>query len=155
MRPKGAKGEVDQPPNHKWAHLSQFWAPNPSNPELAKTTLGPKMAKIQSMDSGNHQRPPAQLQVRISLKTKLRDSKSSPQSITNFRGSFSYFSLAIPRQLPEDNSRTPTTWPYKSWVVNSHQDYSMGNSQMLSIISIIVKASITQRSLDNSIGPYR
>ncbi|MBW0573465.1 hypothetical protein O181_113180 [Austropuccinia psidii MF-1] len=37
----------------------------------------------------------------------------------------------------------------------SHQDYFKGNSQRLSIFSIIVKASSTQHSLDNSIGPYR
>ncbi|MBW0559942.1 hypothetical protein O181_099657 [Austropuccinia psidii MF-1] len=36
-----------------------------------------------------------------------------------------------------------------------HQDYSKGNSQRLSIISIIFKASSTQHSLDTSIGPYR
>ncbi|MBW0588400.1 hypothetical protein O181_128115 [Austropuccinia psidii MF-1] len=34
---------VHQPPNYKWAHLSQFWPQNPTNPELAKTTLGPKI----------------------------------------------------------------------------------------------------------------
>ncbi|MBW0506924.1 hypothetical protein O181_046639 [Austropuccinia psidii MF-1] len=121
------------------------------------------------MTSGNHQRPPAQLQARTPLsfretfpssmhpvlkdsgvvhiwyniplctifsqksngdafRTKLSDSKSSPQSITNFKGgSFSYLSLAIPWWLPEDHSRTPTTWPCRSWVVNSHQDYSKGN----------------------------
>ncbi|MBW0466414.1 hypothetical protein O181_006129 [Austropuccinia psidii MF-1] len=37
----------------------------------------------------------------------------------------------------------------------SHKDYSQVNSQRLSIISIIVKASSTQHSLDNSIDPYR
>ncbi|MBW0510136.1 hypothetical protein O181_049851 [Austropuccinia psidii MF-1] len=68
------------------------------------------------------------------FRTKLCDSKSSTQSITNFKGgSFSYFSLPIPLWLPEDHSRTPATWPCRSWVVNSHQDYSKGNSQVLRI----------------------
>ncbi|MBW0552985.1 hypothetical protein O181_092700 [Austropuccinia psidii MF-1] len=90
------------------------------------------------------------------FRTKLCDSKSSPQSIINFEGgSFSYFSLPIPLWLPEDHSRTPTTWPCRSRFVNSHQDYSKDNSQRLSITSIIVKKSSTQHSLDNSIGPYR
>ncbi|MBW0493838.1 hypothetical protein O181_033553 [Austropuccinia psidii MF-1] len=31
MRPKGANGAAHQPPNHKWAHLSQFWPQNPTN----------------------------------------------------------------------------------------------------------------------------
>ncbi|MBW0546889.1 hypothetical protein O181_086604 [Austropuccinia psidii MF-1] len=52
MRPKGANGEVHQPPNHKWAHMSQFWPQNPINPKWPKTTLGPKLAINQSMASG-------------------------------------------------------------------------------------------------------
>ncbi|MBW0550802.1 hypothetical protein O181_090517 [Austropuccinia psidii MF-1] len=66
MRPKGAKGAVHQVPNHKWAHLSQFWPqiPTTSGPELTKDH---PWATIQPMASGNHQRPPAQLQARIPL----------------------------------------------------------------------------------------
>ncbi|MBW0529817.1 hypothetical protein O181_069532 [Austropuccinia psidii MF-1] len=77
----------------------------------------------------------------------------NPQPISKV--DFQLSSLAIPWWLPEDHLRTLTTWPCRSWVVNSHQDYSKGNSQRLSIISIIFKASSTQNSLDNSIGPYR
>ncbi|MBW0471717.1 hypothetical protein O181_011432 [Austropuccinia psidii MF-1] len=65
MRPKGDKGAAHHPTNHKWAHLSQLWPQNPTNPELAKSR---KLAIIQSMASGNHQRRPAQLQERIPLK---------------------------------------------------------------------------------------
>ncbi|MBW0494934.1 hypothetical protein O181_034649 [Austropuccinia psidii MF-1] len=90
------------------------------------------------------------------FRTKLGDSKSSTPSITNFKGgSFRYFSLAIPWWLPEDHLGTPMTWPCRGWVVISHQDYSKGNSQRLLIISIIFKATSTQNSLHNSIGPYR
>ncbi|MBW0524176.1 hypothetical protein O181_063891 [Austropuccinia psidii MF-1] len=90
------------------------------------------------------------------FRTKLGDSKSSPKSITNSkRRIFQLFSLATPWWLPEDHLRIPTTWSCRSWVVNSHQDYSKGNSQSLSIISIIVQASRAHHSLDSSIGPYR
>ncbi|MBW0475710.1 hypothetical protein O181_015425 [Austropuccinia psidii MF-1] len=89
-------------------------------------------------------------------RTKLHDSKSSTHLITNFRRrTFQLFSMAISWWLPEDHSRTPSTWPCRSLVVNSHKDYSKGNSQRLSFISIIFKASSTHHSLDNSIGPYR
>ncbi|MBW0567588.1 hypothetical protein O181_107303 [Austropuccinia psidii MF-1] len=57
--------------------------------------------------------------------------------------------------LREHQLRTPTTWPRRSWVVNSHQGYSKGNSQRLSTFSIIVKSSSTQHSLDKSTGLYR
>ncbi|MBW0560089.1 hypothetical protein O181_099804 [Austropuccinia psidii MF-1] len=152
----------------------------PTNPKCPKTTSGPKLTKdhlwaiLQPIASGNHQRPPAQLQEEIPLifrgrpflsqctpysriqewciyciiyhyapfllrksngdifRPQLHDYKSSTQSIINFKGgSFSYFSLEIPWQLPEDHLRIPTTWPCRGWVVISHQDYSKGNSQRL------------------------
>ncbi|MBW0475287.1 hypothetical protein O181_015002, partial [Austropuccinia psidii MF-1] len=55
----------------RWAHLSQFCPQNQTNPELAKTTLGPEIgqepqvATIQPMAFGSHQRPPTKLQARI------------------------------------------------------------------------------------------
>ncbi|MBW0512221.1 hypothetical protein O181_051936 [Austropuccinia psidii MF-1] len=58
-------GGSSSAPKSKWAHLSQFWPQIPINPEMAKRPSGPKMGIIQSMASGNHQRPPAQLQARI------------------------------------------------------------------------------------------
>ncbi|MBW0561406.1 hypothetical protein O181_101121 [Austropuccinia psidii MF-1] len=45
--------------------------------------------------------------------------------------------------------------PEEAGLSFSHQDYSRVNSQRLSIISIIVKESSIQHSLENSIGPYR
>ncbi|MBW0484309.1 hypothetical protein O181_024024 [Austropuccinia psidii MF-1] len=39
MRPKGAKGAVHQPPDYKWAHLSQFLTPKPNQTQMAKTHL--------------------------------------------------------------------------------------------------------------------
>ncbi|MBW0528941.1 hypothetical protein O181_068656 [Austropuccinia psidii MF-1] len=47
MRPKEALGEVHQPPNHKWAHLSPIlvpistiaqWPKGPQNPNWPRTT---------------------------------------------------------------------------------------------------------------------
>ncbi|MBW0495724.1 hypothetical protein O181_035439 [Austropuccinia psidii MF-1] len=52
-------------PNHKWAHLSQLWPQTPINLKWPKTTLGPKLSINNSIASGNHQRPPAQLKTRI------------------------------------------------------------------------------------------
>ncbi|MBW0559727.1 hypothetical protein O181_099442 [Austropuccinia psidii MF-1] len=74
--------------NHKWAHLSQLLTPKPNQP-----TLGPKLAINQSIAAGNHQRPPDQLQARIPLQTQLNDSKSSPKSITNFKGGIFRYSV--------------------------------------------------------------
>ncbi|MBW0541109.1 hypothetical protein O181_080824 [Austropuccinia psidii MF-1] len=118
---RGQGGRLSAPtarwvPNHKWAHLSQFWPQNAINPKWPKTTLGPKVAINQSMASGNHQRPPAQLKTRIPLQlrgrllllqctlysmiqewTKLSDYKSSTQSITIFKGGiFSYSVWKLP-----------------------------------------------------------
>ncbi|MBW0546796.1 hypothetical protein O181_086511 [Austropuccinia psidii MF-1] len=63
MRPRGE----DQQPR------SQVGPPEPVfDPNGKKTTLGPKLAINQSMASGNHQRPPDQLQGRISLQFRGR-----------------------------------------------------------------------------------
>ncbi|MBW0592098.1 hypothetical protein O181_131813 [Austropuccinia psidii MF-1] len=90
------------------------------------------------------------------FRTQLHDSKSRSQNpLPILKEDSSSNQSGNPWWLPEDHLATPTTWPCRSWVVNSHQDYYKGNSQRLSIISIIVKASSTHNSLDNSIGPYR
>ncbi|MBW0499157.1 hypothetical protein O181_038872 [Austropuccinia psidii MF-1] len=120
----------------------------------------------QSMASGNHQNPPAELKARIALQLRGRllllqctpysriqkwciygiiyhyapfflsnqmvtfsGSNQVPNPSPSSKGNSQLFSLAIPWWLPEDHSRTPTTWPCRSWVVNSHQDYFRGNSQ--------------------------
>ncbi|MBW0510764.1 hypothetical protein O181_050479 [Austropuccinia psidii MF-1] len=43
MRSKGAKGADHQPPNHKWAHLSQFWPQNPTSSKSPKPSQDPKI----------------------------------------------------------------------------------------------------------------
>ncbi|MBW0512709.1 hypothetical protein O181_052424 [Austropuccinia psidii MF-1] len=67
-----SKGVGHKLPNHKWAHLIQFWPQNPINVKWPKTTLGPKMAINQSIASSNHQRPPDHLQERIPLQFRGR-----------------------------------------------------------------------------------
>ncbi|MBW0578272.1 hypothetical protein O181_117987 [Austropuccinia psidii MF-1] len=61
MRPLLAQipGGSSSAPKSKWAQI-------PISPEMAKRPSGPKMA------SGNHQRPPAQLQARIALRFRER-----------------------------------------------------------------------------------
>ncbi|MBW0578531.1 hypothetical protein O181_118246 [Austropuccinia psidii MF-1] len=46
-----------------------------------------------------------------------------------------------PWQLPEDHSRTPTTWPCRSLVVFSLHNHSKGNLKRLSTIQSAFKAS--------------
>ncbi|MBW0492705.1 hypothetical protein O181_032420 [Austropuccinia psidii MF-1] len=178
MMPKGAKGAAHQPPDHKWAHLGQFWPQNPTNSENGQNTSIPKIvqepqvATIHPRATGSHQRPPPQLQARISTSSgedvsflnapPLKDPGGvhkwyyiSLCTIFAQQSNDDTFRTKLPDPISEDHLRTPTTWPCRIWVVNSHQDYSRGSSQRLSIISIIFNTSSTQHSLDNSIGPYR
>ncbi|MBW0489921.1 hypothetical protein O181_029636 [Austropuccinia psidii MF-1] len=61
-----------------------------------------------------------------------------------------------PWQLSEDYSRTPTTWPCRSWVVSSIQDYSKGHfSRVLHHFNQLSRQQVLQHPLDNSISPYR
>ncbi|MBW0535929.1 hypothetical protein O181_075644 [Austropuccinia psidii MF-1] len=43
MRPKGAKEELQQPPNHKWTHLSPFWPKIAKGPRTQGTQNGHKL----------------------------------------------------------------------------------------------------------------
>ncbi|MBW0477508.1 hypothetical protein O181_017223 [Austropuccinia psidii MF-1] len=77
-------------------------------------------------------------------RTKLFLLNSSPQIHHPFRRkNLSVIQSSNPWRLPEDHSRTPTTWPCRSWVVISFQDYSKGNFKRLSIIQSAFKTSNT------------
>ncbi|MBW0528634.1 hypothetical protein O181_068349 [Austropuccinia psidii MF-1] len=90
------------------------------------------------------------------FRTTLSNPKSSPKSITNFKGGlFSYSVWKFPGGYQKIIQGPQPPGPAEVGLSFSHQDYSKGNSQRLSIFSIIVKASSTQHSLDNSIGPSR
>ncbi|MBW0549534.1 hypothetical protein O181_089249, partial [Austropuccinia psidii MF-1] len=53
-----------------------------------------------------------------------------------------------PWRLSEDYSRTPTTWPYRSWVGNSIQDYSKGAIlRGITLFKSVVNAASTSASL--------
>ncbi|MBW0514354.1 hypothetical protein O181_054069 [Austropuccinia psidii MF-1] len=122
-------------PNHKWAHLSQFWRQQPTNPEMAKNTLRPRIghnsahglwqppeATSSAPSKGSHQvqgktfpssmcpvlKGPGVMYIWYNIplctifvqqsngdvfRTKLHYSKSSPQSITNFKGVFFSYSV--------------------------------------------------------------
>ncbi|MBW0586608.1 hypothetical protein O181_126323 [Austropuccinia psidii MF-1] len=80
MRPRGqlvsTQGQVCHKP--QVGPPEPVLAPIPNQPRNGQNTLGPKigqepqMATIQSMASGNQQRPPAQLKERIPLKFRGR-----------------------------------------------------------------------------------
>ncbi|MBW0564275.1 hypothetical protein O181_103990 [Austropuccinia psidii MF-1] len=90
------------------------------------------------------------------FRTQLCDLKSSPKSITNFEeGPFSYSVWKFPGGYQKTIQGPQIPSPAEVGLSFCHQDYSKGNSQSLSIFSIIFKASNPQHSLDNSIGPYR
>ncbi|MBW0560996.1 hypothetical protein O181_100711 [Austropuccinia psidii MF-1] len=150
------------------------------------------------MASGNHQRPPAQLQASIPLSFRGRIFLAqctlysrmqewciygiiyhyTPSFLSNPMVKFSGPNYMITNQLPnpspilKEDPLAISAWQFPGGYQKtiqgsqppgfagvglsfSHQDYSKGNSQRLSIFSIIVKASSTKNSLDNSIGPYR
>ncbi|MBW0488426.1 hypothetical protein O181_028141 [Austropuccinia psidii MF-1] len=60
-----------------------------------------------------------------------------------------------PLPLSEDNSRTPTTWPCRSWVGNSFRIIPRAILRVYSSLNQLSRQKVLQYSLDNSIGPYR
>ncbi|MBW0502374.1 hypothetical protein O181_042089 [Austropuccinia psidii MF-1] len=147
---RGLGGSLSAPksrwvPNHKWAHLSQFWPQTPTNSEMAKTPQDPKIGhnsvhglwkppeatrSAPSKDSLQVQgkffpssmhptlKDPGVVHIWYNIqlctilaqksngdafRTKLCDSKSSPQSITNFEGGF--FSYSV-RKFPGSYQKT-------------------------------------------------
>ncbi|MBW0482369.1 hypothetical protein O181_022084 [Austropuccinia psidii MF-1] len=108
---------------------------------------GPPWTTFQPMASGNHQRPPDQLSSILPIlkvagvvhiwdyiplctisaqqlngeafRTKFHDSKSRSQNPTLIlKEDSSAHQSGNPWRLSEDYSRTPTTWPCRSWVGN-------------------------------------
>ncbi|MBW0580843.1 hypothetical protein O181_120558 [Austropuccinia psidii MF-1] len=74
------------------------------------------------------------------FRIQLHDSKSSTQSITNFEGgSFNYSVWKFPGGYQKTIQGSQPSGPAGVGLSFSHQEYFKGNSQRLSIISIIVK----------------
>ncbi|MBW0491270.1 hypothetical protein O181_030985 [Austropuccinia psidii MF-1] len=58
------------------------------------------------------------------FRTKFHDFKSRSQNPTPIsKEDSSAHQSGNPWRLSEDHSRTPTTWPCRSWVGSSFQDY--------------------------------
>ncbi|MBW0548440.1 hypothetical protein O181_088155 [Austropuccinia psidii MF-1] len=82
-------------PNHKWAHLSQYWPPISSVPKMVKRTPGPKLAKNHSLaifhplTSGNDQMLPAQFQ-KVFPSIQGKDSLSPMYSIPRIQAWYIY-----------------------------------------------------------------
>ncbi|MBW0486976.1 hypothetical protein O181_026691 [Austropuccinia psidii MF-1] len=91
------------------------------------------------------------------FRTKLHDSKSRSQDpMPILKEEFSTHQSGNPWQLSEDYSRTPTTWPCRSWVGSSIQDYLKGHfSGLLHHFNQLARQQVLQHPLDNSIGSYR
>ncbi|MBW0464863.1 hypothetical protein O181_004578 [Austropuccinia psidii MF-1] len=68
---------------------------------------------------------------------------------------FSVIQSFNPWQLPADQSRTPTTWPCRSWVVLSFRILPREISRVYKAFNQLSRYEVLQYSLDNSIGPYR
>ncbi|MBW0584285.1 hypothetical protein O181_124000 [Austropuccinia psidii MF-1] len=88
------------------------------------------------------------------FRTKFHDSKSrsqNPMPILKEDSSAHQSGNAL--RLSEDYSRTPTTWPCRSWVGSSIQDYSKGHfSGVLHHFNQLSRQKVFQHPLDNSIG---
>ncbi|MBW0543266.1 hypothetical protein O181_082981 [Austropuccinia psidii MF-1] len=140
---------------------------------MAKTTLGPKLAKNlkltinQSMASGNHRRPPDQLKARIPSSSGedfpfLNSLRTQGPGVVHIWYNIPLCTI-FPQQSSGDTFRTQLFWKFPGGYQKtlqgpqppgpadvglsfSHQDHSKGNSQSLSIFSIIVKASSIQHS---------
>ncbi|MBW0508838.1 hypothetical protein O181_048553 [Austropuccinia psidii MF-1] len=83
------------------------------------------------------------------FRTKFHDYKSRSQNPTPIsKEDSSAHHSGNPWQLSEDYSRTPNTWPCRSWVGNSIQDYSKGAIlRGITLFESVVKAASTSESL--------
>ncbi|MBW0496252.1 hypothetical protein O181_035967 [Austropuccinia psidii MF-1] len=83
------------------------------------------------------------------FRTKFHDSKSRSQNpIPILKEGPSAHQSGNPWRLSEDYSRTPITWPCRSWVGNSIQDYSKGDIlRGITLFQSVVKAASTSASL--------
>ncbi|MBW0505694.1 hypothetical protein O181_045409 [Austropuccinia psidii MF-1] len=83
------------------------------------------------------------------FRTEFHDSKLRCQNPTPIlKEDSSAHQSGNPWRLSEDYSRTPTTWPCRSWVGSSIQDYSKGAFlRGITSFQSVVKAASTSASL--------
>ncbi|MBW0567463.1 hypothetical protein O181_107178 [Austropuccinia psidii MF-1] len=91
------------------------------------------------------------------FRTKFHDSKSRSQNPAPIsKEDSSDHQSGNPWWLSEDYSRTPATWPCRSWVESSIQHYSKGHlSGVLHHFNQLSRQKVLQHPLDNSFGLYR
>ncbi|MBW0500375.1 hypothetical protein O181_040090 [Austropuccinia psidii MF-1] len=90
------------------------------------------------------------------FRTQSHDSKSRSQNPSPIsKEDFSAHQSGNPWQLSEDLSRTPTTWPCRSWVGNSFRIIPRAILRVYSSFNQFSRQQVPQYSLENSIGPYR
>ncbi|MBW0517836.1 hypothetical protein O181_057551 [Austropuccinia psidii MF-1] len=91
------------------------------------------------------------------FRTKFNDCKSRSQNPTPIsKEDSSAHQPGNPWRLSEDYPMTPATWPCRSWVGSSIQNYSKGHfSGVLHHFNQLSRQKVLQHPLDNSIGPYR
>ncbi|MBW0547327.1 hypothetical protein O181_087042 [Austropuccinia psidii MF-1] len=91
------------------------------------------------------------------FRTKFHDSKSRSQTpMPILKEESSAHQSGNPWRLSEDDSRTPTTWPCRSWVSSSIKDYSKGNfTGVLHHFNRFSRQQVLQHPLESSIGSYR
>ncbi|MBW0593245.1 hypothetical protein O181_132960, partial [Austropuccinia psidii MF-1] len=90
------------------------------------------------------------------FRTKFHDSKSRSQNPTPIsKEDSSAHQSGNPWWLSEDYSRTPTTWPCRSFVGNYFRIIPRAILRGYSSFNKLSRQQVLQYSLDNSIGPYR
>ncbi|MBW0571331.1 hypothetical protein O181_111046 [Austropuccinia psidii MF-1] len=90
------------------------------------------------------------------FRTKSNDSKSRSQNpMPILKEDSSAHQSGNPWWLSEDYSRTPTTWPCRSWVGNYFSIIPRDILRGYSSFNQFSRQKVLQYSLDNSIGPYR
>ncbi|MBW0581128.1 hypothetical protein O181_120843 [Austropuccinia psidii MF-1] len=90
------------------------------------------------------------------FRTKLHDSKSRFQNpMPILKEDCSAHQSGNPWQLSEDYSKTPTTWPCRSWVGNYFRIIPRAILRGYPSVNQLSRQKVLQYSLDNSIGPYR
>ncbi|MBW0481501.1 hypothetical protein O181_021216 [Austropuccinia psidii MF-1] len=90
------------------------------------------------------------------FRTKFHDSKSRDQSpMLILKEDSSAHPSGNPWPLSEDCSRTPTTWPCRSWVGNYFRIIQRAILRGFSSFNQFSRQQVLQYFLDNSIGPYK
>ncbi|MBW0487632.1 hypothetical protein O181_027347 [Austropuccinia psidii MF-1] len=68
---------------------------------------------------------------------------------------FSVIQSCNPWRLPEEHSRSPTTWPCRSWVLLSFRILPREISRVHQELNQLSRHQVLQYPLDNSMCPYR